>query len=238
MLDPLPGKLTKDTPLPVIVRTVNLSFEEALVPANFKQGVLTPKLKKPSLDNELFPNFRPISNLRFLSKATEKVVAARLNSYLDDNNYLHELLQSAYKQEHSTETTLVKVQNDILCSIDERKCVALLLRDLSAAFDTVDHSILLSRLRRRFGIDGKALNGYTHTLLIAVSSYVLGMDIHLEETYVLYGVPQGSVLGPILYLLYTAPLADVIKEHNMSSFLRGRYANLYVLPALQLHRHS
>lgn len=65
MLDPLPGKLTKDcsdTLLPVIVRTVNLSFEEAVVPAKFKQGVLTPKLKKPSLDNELFPSFRPISN--------------------------------------------------------------------------------------------------------------------------------------------------------------------------------
>jgi len=73
---------------------VTLSFEEAVVPAKFKLGVLTPKLKKPSLDNELFPNFRPIYNLRFLSKATEKVAAARLNYYLDDNN-LHELLQSA-----------------------------------------------------------------------------------------------------------------------------------------------
>lgn len=83
------------------------------------------------------------------------MVAARLNSYFDDNN-LHELLQSAYKQGHSTETTLVKVQNDILRSIDERNCVALLLLDLSAAFDTVDHSILLSRLRHRFGIDGKS----------------------------------------------------------------------------------
>ena len=145
MLDPLRGKLMKDcsdTLLPVIVRTVNVSFEEAVVPAKFKQGVLTPVLKNPSLDNELFPSFRPISNLTFISKAAEKVVAARLNSYLDDNN-LHELLLLAYKQGHSTETTLVKVQNYILRSIDERNCVALLLLDLSAAFDTVDHSILL-----------------------------------------------------------------------------------------------
>ena len=74
-----------DTILPVIIRTVNLYFEEAVVPAKFKQGVLTSKLKKPSLDSQLFPSFRPISNLRFISKATEKVVAARLNSYLDDN---------------------------------------------------------------------------------------------------------------------------------------------------------
>ena len=88
---------------------------------------------------------------------------ARLNSYLDDNN-LHELLQSAYKQGHSSETALVKVQNDILRSIDERKCVALLLLDLSAAFDTVDRSILLSRLRHRFGIDGKALK-WLHSYL-------------------------------------------------------------------------
>ena len=154
MLDPLPVKLMRDcydTLLPVIVRTVNLSFEEAVVPAKFIQGVLTPKLKKPSLDNELFPSFRPISNLRFISKATEEVVAARLNSYLDDNN-LHKLPQSAYKQGHSTETTLVKVQNDILrtCSIDEHNCVVLLLLDLSAAFNTVIHSLLLSRLRHRF----------------------------------------------------------------------------------------
>ena len=71
------------------------------------------------------------------------MVAARLNSYLDDNN-LHELLQSAYKQGHSNETAQVKVQNDILRSIDERKCVAQLLFDLSAAFDTMDHSIIIA----------------------------------------------------------------------------------------------
>ena len=173
MLDPLPGKLMKDcsdTLLPLIVRTVNLSCEEAVVPGKFKQGVLTPKLKKPSLNNELFSSFRPISNLRFLSKATEKVVAARLNSYLNDNN-LDEPLQLAYKQGHSTETTLVKVQNEIVRSIDERKCVAPLLLDLSAVFDTVDHSILLSRLRHRFGINGKALK-WLHSNLTNRSQFV------------------------------------------------------------------
>ena len=71
--------------------------------------------------------------LRFISKATEKVVATRLNSYLDDNN-LHELLQSAYKQGHSTETALVKVQNDISRSNDERKCVALLSTSFPGLF--------------------------------------------------------------------------------------------------------
>lgn len=75
----------------LVILTLFEHFTSLIVPAKFKQGVLIPKLKKPSLDNELLLSLRPISNLRFISKATEKVVAARLNSYLDDNN-LHELV--------------------------------------------------------------------------------------------------------------------------------------------------
>ena len=116
------------------------------------------------------------------------MVATRSNSYLDDNN-LHELLQSAYKQGHSTETALVKVQNDISRSNDERKCVALLLLDLSAAFDTVDHSMMLSRLRHRFGIDGKALK-CLHSYLsnrsqfeYVENGYSSGRDFHKDPCW-------------------------------------------------------
>ena len=207
---------------------MNLSFGEAEAPAKFKQGTLTPELKKPSLDSELFPCFSPISNLRFISnsKATEKVVAARLNSYLDDNN-LHELLQSAYKQAHSTETALVQVQNDVLRSIEERKCVALLLLDLSAAFDTVDHSILLPRLRHRFGTDGKVLK-WLHLYLTNRSQFLCVENGYSSGRDLFYGVPQGSVLGPILYLLYTAPLADVIKEHDIAYHFYADYTQIYM----------
>ena len=105
---------------------VNLSLETGSLPPSLKKAVLSPLLKKPSLDHETLANFRPISNLKMVSKIIEKVVAVRLNCYLEENN-LTEPLQSAYKQYHSCETALVRVQNDILLSIDNQQCVVLLL---------------------------------------------------------------------------------------------------------------
>ena len=138
MLDSLPGCILKDCLvilLPVVTTIFNLSFEEAVVPQQFKVVVLNPKIKKPLLDHELLSSFRPISNLRFIAKATEKVAASRLECHLSDSD-LHVLLQSAYKQ--NTKTALVKVHNDVLRSIDNGERVILLLLDLFAAFDTVD----------------------------------------------------------------------------------------------------
>ena len=146
-LDPLPSILLReclDTLLPVITRIVNLSLTMGNVPRHFKDAMVRPKLKKDSLDHQLFSHFRPISNLKLLSKITEKAVACQLTDYLNANG-LQERLQSAYKEAHSTETALLKVQSDIFNAIDKQKSVLLLLLDLSAAFDTVDHVILLSR---------------------------------------------------------------------------------------------
>ena len=159
MLDPIPAKIFKScfsVLLPIIKKIVNKSLAHAVVPVKFKEAALTPILKKQSQDHELFLNFRPISNLRFVSKVVEKVVAARLISHVNNNN-LNELFQSAYKEGHSTETALIRVQNDILRVIDNHECVILLLLDLSAAFDTVNHTILLQRLSCCFGIKEKAL---------------------------------------------------------------------------------
>ena len=159
-LDPVPASLLHyciDDLLPIMKNVVNLSFNSASMPSSMKNAVLFPLLKKPSLNLEIFSNFRPVSNLKFLSKVIEKAAAIRLTNYLCDND-LNESLQSAYKKHHSCETALLRVQNDILKSIDDKQCVVLLLLDLSAAFDTVDHKILLHRLRSRFGIKGKALS--------------------------------------------------------------------------------
>ena len=145
-LDPFPATVLKgsiDTLLPLLTKIINLSMETATMPTQLKEAMVKPKLKKDSLDFEIFPNFRPISNLKFVSKITEKAVACQLTDYLRDNG-IEELFQSAYKSYHSTETALEKVQNDILCAIGNQHCVILLLLDMCAAFDTVDHELLLS----------------------------------------------------------------------------------------------
>lgn len=102
--------------------------------------------------------------MKFVSKITEKAVACQLKNYLTDNN-LEEPLQSAYKRFRNTETALIKVQNDILRALDNPKCVELLLLDKSAAFDTVDHDLLLEKMSNRLGIEGQVLKWFRSYLL-------------------------------------------------------------------------
>ena len=128
-----------------------------------KQASVTPLLKKDDLDPEVLNNYCPASNLSFLSKVLERVVAARLTNYMTINQ-LHEPMQSAYRACHSTETALVRVQN-ILHTLDQGGAAILVLLDLGAAFDTIDHSILLSRMETVLGVKGSALQWFKSYLL-------------------------------------------------------------------------
>ena len=158
-LDPIPYSFIKDNIdvlAPAIRDIVNLSLKSVDCPAPLKKAVVVPLLKNKGLDPETLKNYRPVSNLSFISKIVEQVVAKRLRDHLSSNE-LWGKTQSAYRAFHSTETALLRVQNDIFSCMDKNKLMALVMLDLSAAFDTIDHNILLRRLESRFGIKGVAL---------------------------------------------------------------------------------
>ena len=143
-LDPIPTWLLKkceDELIPVLTLIVNTSLSCAEFPKKLKRAFLTPLIKKIILDAEIFKNYRPVSNLSFLSKLIERILCVQLVNHLDKNG-LYEVFQSAYRQLHSTETALLRVQNDILQAVDSRGGAILVLLDLSAAFDTIDHENL------------------------------------------------------------------------------------------------
>ena len=120
--------------------------------------LVSPLIKNPSLDADNLKNFRPVSNLCFISKIVEKVAAHRLADHLSSNN-LYEQHQSAYRKHHGTKTALLKVQNDSLHELDSEHGVILILLDLSAAFDIIDHDILYKRLESN-GVKGSALKWF------------------------------------------------------------------------------
>lgn len=171
-------------------------------------------------------NYRPVSNLSFISKVLEKVVAHRIQSHITSTNTSNPL-QSAYKKFHSTETALLRIQNDILTAMDKGKVTALTLLDLSAAFDTIDHNLLLKRLEQWFGISGSALAWLSSYLEDRSQQIKLG-DTLSPKSALPFGVPQGSVLGPILFTLYTTPLSTVIQSQSISHHLYADDSQLYV----------
>ena len=159
-LDPLPTKLLKsclDILLTPITNIVNLSLESGSFPDVLKVSHITPLLKKISLSKDDMKNYRPVSNLNFISKIIEKIFSNRNRSHLDKNN-LSNPDRSAYKPLHSTETALLKIPNDICMNMDTDKTTALVLLDLPAAFDTLDHSSIIELLSGWYGISGTALN--------------------------------------------------------------------------------
>ena len=216
-LDPFPTTLlyeNLDILLPTITNIINTFLTTGIVPPDLKTAIVKPLLKKPSLDKNLLKNYRPISNLPFLSKILEKVVLHKLLSHLQENN-LSNPFQSAYRAGCSTETVLLRIVNDILSALDNDNISVLLLLDLSAAFDTLDHQILLSHLNSVLGIQSTALQWFHPYLSDRYQSTSVN-NSSSSPSQLIYGVPQGSVLGPILFVLYTTPLSDIIANHSVN----------------------
>ena len=212
-LDPVPSWLVKrvsDVIAPVIAAICNASFQQASLPVYQKSAIVRPLLKKSTLDQNDPSSYRPISNLSFISKIVEKAVDARLTKHLDQHHLLP-IHQSAYRRCHSTETAIVHMHDAIINAIDHGHIGALILLDMSAAFDTVDHNVLYETLHRRAGVDGSALKWLTDF------TKDRSLSVHMDETTSaarvnMFGVPQGSVLGPKQIILYTEDASDFFKS--------------------------
>ena len=197
-LDPVPTSLIKQN----ITIIVNRSLSSGCFLDSQKVTHVKPLLKKPNLDKDVFKNYRPVANLKYLGKTIERVVSSRISDHVRANNNLSDTFQSAYKPFHGTETALLRVNNDILPAMDDGKITALVLLDLSAAFDTVDHKILLSRLQYHLGINGIALDWCKSYLLNRPQHVCIGNAVS-KPVILDYSVPPRlRARSTVVYCVY------------------------------------
>lgn len=213
----LPSVLQKMGPLilTIIMELLNMSLKEAKVPPAWKHAVVVPLLKKANADPEVLSNFRPISLLPVFSKILEKHINTQISTFIESQNILHPS-QSGFRTGYSTESTLLGVTETIRHLVDKGDTVALILLDLSAAFDTVCHATLLKTLLAS-GIGRESLmwlSSFLSQRTCQVFSSTAQSNTHVSH----YGVPQGSILSPLLFNIYVSPLAKIAEEAGLTIY--------------------
>ena len=194
---------------PYLLKMVNSIFNTGVFPQCEKTALIRPHIKDNTVDINDQTNLRPVSNVSYMDKVLESCIYYFLHEFVD----IHDILpkyQSAYRPGYSTSTALTKIYSDLVTAKDEGRCTLMISLDLSAAFDTIDHDLLITDLFH-IGIRGKALD--------VISSYLRCRTVKVQHNGctstgrpLLSGVPQGSVLGPLLFIIYTRSLAFLLDE--------------------------
>ena len=202
--------------LPIIAKIVNLSLTQGEFCRCWKTAVVRPLLKKVGLAL-IHSNYWPVSNLAFISKIIERCMLLQISDHCDKYQ-LQPDYQSAYREHYSCETGILHVSDDILWAMEKQSIISLVMMDLSDAFDTVDHDILLTILRTKFGIEDKALkwfDSYLHP-----RSYMVTINgKYSREVNLDVSVPQGSCAGVNIFNLYCSPLQELVPDNlHISGF--------------------
>ena len=191
----------------------NLSFSTGQHPDILKIAKTIPVFKKGS--RLLVCNYRPISLLSNLNKILEKLIFSRLYKFFDNYKCIYSL-QFGFRAKHSTNHALIDITENIRCALDNKNVACGIFVDLQKAFDTVNHNILLNKLNH-YGIRGIA-NDWLSSYLSNRSQYVSILGFNSETKFIKHGVPQGSVLGPLLFLIYINDLHHAIKYSKVYHF--------------------
>lgn len=221
-------KCCADLLSPFLSFLFNMSLDSGCLPDGWKKTRITPVLKKSVLDNCVAASYRPTSKLPVVSKILEKIVAPQLLRHVSEH-HLVPSQQSAYRPKHSTETAILKVTSDILLSMDKGNVCLMLFLDLSSAFDCVNHNTLSQRLSVSCGLQSKALSWF--------QSYIMGRLISVSYNYnteyvsMSSGVPQGSVLGPMLFSLYISDIVPLVQKHDLNVHLYADDVLIYGVSA-------
>ena len=199
--------------IPAIAHLVNSSLDQGALCEDWKEALVKPLIKKKSLGTQN-SNYRPVSNLSFILYIIEKVTLEQFNHHCQENSLVPEY-QSAYRKNDSCETSLGKLVNNILWNMDRQLVTSIVILDLSAAFDTVDHDLLLDVLETRFGITGTARKWYESYFHVLEDLRVLVGKEESQPRQLDYLVPQGSIQGAFLFVAYASTLEEIVDSTRL-----------------------
>ena len=204
-------KLVKVEILPAVTHIINLSISSKTFPGAWKNSKVVPLYKK---DDSLNPkNYRPVAIIPILSKILERVIFNQMTEYLSTNNLLHPN-HHAYRVDHNTTTAMLQMYDGWVQAVESEQIAGVCMLDMSAAFDVVDHDLLLQKLNL-YGFQDDSL-GWIKSYLTCRRQCVVINGCLSKMLPVNSGVPQGSILGPLLYTIFTNELPEIIHSHSQT----------------------